>query len=76
MSKTDFDKSIKLRITKISQKNDKISFKTCFEGYPVRTRVDLKDDGMHGHVVTPEVNCLLHAKKNHPRSNYYSNISA
>ncbi len=61
-----FDSGIELRMAKITQEEDKITFEAYVEGYPVRTILNLKEDDMSGHVETPDGNLPFAAKRKQP----------
>ena len=61
-----FDSGIELRLARITQKEDRVTFDAYVEGYLVRTIADLKDEEMSGHVETPDGNLPFSAKRIQP----------
>lgn len=58
-----FDSGIEVRITRITQDEEKVIMDIYIEGYQVRTVVELKDDELKGVTETPEGNIPFSAKR-------------
>lgn len=62
----EFDSGIKIKINRITQESEKITFEVFVEGYQVKTIVERKEDILKGYAETPDGNMPFSARRHVP----------